>query len=165
MKKLIALLITLTLALSLEPSLSVYAADEISVYIDGVQIELPSPPIAINGTTLVPMRALFEALGAEVSWDNETQTAYGEAPGVFVAITINSPSMLRNFVDVTLLEPAKIINGSTFIHLRAVSECFGMQVNWDGANNSIFLTSLNTIREIDWNANYTYLGEVLPSDS
>lgn len=163
MKKLTALLITLTLVLSVVPAFTVSAANEISVYIDGVPIALPTSPLNINGTTLVPMRALFEALGAEVTWDSENQTAYGEAPGVYVAIIIDDPYMIRNFVDVPLTEPARIINGSTLIPLRAVSECFGMQVDWDAATNSVFLTSLNTIQKTDWNETHYYIGEVFSS--
>ena len=165
MRKLVSVLIVITMVLSVVPAFSVSAANDISVYIDGVRIDLPAAPINVNGTTLVPMRALFEALGAEVSWINETQTATGSAPGVHVGVQIDNPTMLRNLVDVPLLEPARIINGSTFIPLRAVSECFGMQVDWDGATNSIYLTSLNIIKKTDWNDTLYYIGEVLPSDT
>lgn len=50
-------------------------ADDIKVYIDSVEIRFDIPPIIENGRTLVPMRAIFESLGAEVDWDNDTKTA------------------------------------------------------------------------------------------
>ena len=162
MKKLVAILLSVSLFLCAFPIFSANAAEDIQVYIDGTLIQLPTPPINVNGTTLVPMRPLFEALGATVDWDNEVRTAYGSALGVYVVITIDDPIMLRNFVEVKLAEPARIINGNTMIPLRAVSECFGMQVAWDSISNSIFLTNLHTLNLTDWNDYYYYYGEEQP---
>ncbi len=160
MKKHLSILLVFAFLLSFSAAFPVGAAQDISVYIDGVPVSFPAPPIIVNGTTLVPMRAMFEALGAEVDWDDEHQTAYGNAPGVFVSLTIGNSTMGRNFVDVPLAEPARLVNGNTFIPLRAVSECFGMKVDWDAPSNSVIMTSLGTIQESDWNSGYTFVGEI-----
>ena len=75
MKRIIALLLT-TLCLIVSLSVCVSADDLlITVFIDGKQVEFDVPPMLNGGRTLVPMRAVFEALGAEVTWDNDTNTA------------------------------------------------------------------------------------------
>ena len=50
-------------------------AKTVSVYTDGTQIDFDVEPQIINDRTMVPMRAIFEAIGAEVNWDDSTKTA------------------------------------------------------------------------------------------
>lgn len=159
MKKLIT---ALTIAALLFSSSLVSASpDEIEVYIDGEKInfELQAPVIE-NGTTLVPMRAMFEALGATVDWNGDLRTAYGTSLATAVAITIDENIMRRNILEVPLDVPARIINDCTMIPLRAVSECFGMQVDWDNDNRIITLTDKHVIGKMYWNDNYDYYGEM-----
>lgn len=159
-KKLMSLFLTTMILLTI--SSQVFASsNEIEVYIDGTKLIFENqPPIIDNGRTLVPMRAMFEALGAYVEWNDDTKTATGSTLAVFVSIRIGENTMNRNFVDVPLEVPAQIINGATMIPLRAVSECFDMQVNWDGINQTITLTDLGTIGNLYWNDEYTYWGEI-----
>lgn len=141
------------------PICSVFAQNDISVFINGNKLSFDVSPVIQNGRTLVPMRALFEALGANVHWHEESQHAQGVAPGVVVDINIGEQTMHRNTVEVNLDVPAQIINDRTMIPLRVVSECFGMNVDWDGDNNNIYLTSNDNIKRLDWNDNYYYIGE------
>jgi len=53
------------------------AKDEFKVKLNGEYMNFDVPPVMIEDRILVPMRAIFEALGAEVSWDDATQTATG----------------------------------------------------------------------------------------
>lgn len=156
MKKLITLILTLFTIFT-----TAHASDEISVFIEGQKVEFDQPPVIIDGRTLVPMRALFEALGAEVYWYGETKTVQGISRGVSVEITIDEAFMLRNTCGVDLDVPAKIINGRTMIPLRVVSEAFGMQVIWDNQSRTINLSSLGNIKELYWNDDYVYYGETL----
>lgn len=71
MKKLFALMLGL-LSCTLLLCLSVNAVE---LYVDTELVQTDVPPQLVSGRTLVPMRAIFEYLGAEVTWDNETQTA------------------------------------------------------------------------------------------
>ncbi len=85
-----------------------------------------------NDRTLVPMRAIFEALGAEVEWENETQTATATKDGIKVSVTIDSNRMQKNGEEIKLDVPARLVGDSrTLVPLRAVSEAFGCQVEWD----------------------------------
>lgn len=154
------LLVTLMLAATILTSHNAFADDDIRVYIDGKAVSFEQPPVIQDGYTLVPMRAMFEALGADIDWQGDTQTVTGTGEGVQVVITIGEPTMSRSSVDVSLDMPAKIINDYTMIPLRAVSECFGMDVQWDGENRVINLTDMHTIGKYDWNDNYYYIGEL-----
>ena len=91
-----------------------------------------SYPITEKDRTLVPMRAIFEALGAEVEWENETQTATATKDGITVSVTIDSNRMLKNGEEIELDVPARLVEDSrTLVPLRAISEAFGCQVEWD----------------------------------
>ena len=159
MKKIISLIAGLSLlsALICAPA---QAEDEITVYANGEKVYFDTPPIVVQDRTLVPMRALFEALGADVTWDQNNLHAQAIAPGVLVDITIGEPTMRRSTVEIPIDVPAQIINDRTLIPLRVVSECFGMDVEWDGINNAVFLTSNGKIQYKDWNEYLFYMGEL-----
>jgi len=80
MKKRTTALFLFILALTLVPPQVAHGQD-ISVLIDGTEHHFDPPPIIQSGRTLVPMRAIFEALGAEVEWDPATRTAIGTRDG------------------------------------------------------------------------------------
>ena len=75
MKRIISLLLVTIFILV---PLSVSGQSEIKVLLDGTAIEFDQPPVIISDRTMVPVRAIYEALGAEVSWDAATRTASGE---------------------------------------------------------------------------------------
>lgn len=108
-----------------------YNSNRIHVYLNNVSLTFDKPPITENDRTLVPMRAIFEALGADVKWDNETNTAIAEREGTSISIAIDSDIMYKNGEAIPLDAPARLIDdGYTFIPLRAVSEAFGCTVKW-----------------------------------
>ena len=94
--------------------------DNIKVNVDGKNIEFDVPPRAINGRTMVPVRAIFESLGATVNWDANTNTAYA-TNGVFdVALPLNQNYILVNghhlqmdaqaiAIDNRILAPARFV--------------------------------------------------------
>lgn len=115
-----------------------FAPDEkISVVLDGNEIEFDQPPIIIDDRTMVPLRAIFEALGAKVYWDGDTQTVTSVKDDVTVMLTIGLYEFYRNGVVIPLDVPGMIINDRTLVPVRAVSEAFSCQVNWDGATKTV----------------------------
>ena len=131
------------------PDFNVSAQSNVRVYLNGEKIAFDVQPQIINGRTMVPMRKIFEELGATVDWDDSTQTAIGTKENTVVKFTINDYTMYKNEVSNELDVPAQLIDGRTLIPLRAVSEAFGCQVGWDG-NDSI-------VSIIDDSDNYTML--------
>ncbi len=113
----------------------------ISVLYDGKRIGFDQLPIIENGRTLVPLRAIFEKIGAEVEWNGETRTVTASKDGTVISLTIDSTSAAKNGETVTLDVPAKIINGRTLVPVRFVSDCFGVGVEWNKNIQSVILTS------------------------
>lgn len=148
MRKIASLIMAVIMLISLF-TFSVSAQENVSVYIDGTKIEFDVQPQIINGRTMVPMRKIFEELGAVVDWDDSTQTAMGTKENTVVKFTINDYTMYKNESANALDVPAQLIDGRTLIPLRAVSEAYDCQVGWDG--------NTSTISIIDDFENYTML--------
>ena len=126
MKKLFALMLGL-LSCTLLLCLSVNAVE---LYVDTELVQTDVPPQLVGGRTLVPMRAIFEYLGAEVTWDNDTRTATGTLDGTVVIIQIDNTTAYVNGVPYTLDVPAQIIGNRTMVPARFVSESLGCVVTW-----------------------------------
>lgn len=113
----------------------------ITVSLDGESLSFDTNPLIKNETTLVGFRSILEALGAEVDWDGDTQTVTAKKDGTTVILKINSTSATVNGEEKTLQTAPEIINGSTMIPVRFISEQLGMNVDWDSAAKSIKITS------------------------
>ena len=105
---------------------------EISVFINGTRIEFDQPPIMESDRVLVPLRAIFEALGAEVDWEEVTSTVTAKKNGIEIILQIGSNILFRNGEEIELDVPPKIVNDRTLVPIRAVSEGLGARVEWDG---------------------------------
>ena len=119
------------------------ANEGIRVYLDGELLNFEVPPMVKDERTLVPMRTIFEKLGATVEWEQTTQTAKATKDSISVGITIGSGKMMRIDSDkaevYNLDVPAMAVNGRTLIPLRAVSEAFLCEVEWDGRDKTIYI--------------------------
>lgn len=122
MKKLISFLLAIMLLTA--------SAGAVDLYVDNNLIETDTPPTIVDGRTLVPVRAIFEAIGATVEWDNNTRTATGYRDGVVVSIQIGSTTAYVNGEARTLDVPAQIINDRTMVPARFISEAMGCDVTW-----------------------------------
>lgn len=159
MKKLLSILLTLAMLL---PAAAIAEDEEIKVLLDGVQIQFDLQPVIENERTLVPMRAIFEAMGADVEWHESTRNikAYkrSEKALIDLQILINSNVMKRTRFSLTggpggagvpveqieLDAPAKIISDLAFVPLRAISEAFDCKVDWNGETRTVNITSDKT---------------------
>lgn len=100
---------------------------------------LGQPPIIENGRTLVPFRAIFNVLGLEVDWHEDTRTVTAYNDNIKVILKINSNIAYVNGNPVSLDVPAKIVNGRTLVPLRFVSESLGRIVDWDGSIRRVYI--------------------------
>ena len=145
----LSLLLSLLLCLSLFciPS---SAAGEISVYLDGNRLSFDQPPVAMNGRVLVPVRAIFEALGAQVEWHQDTQTVTAQKGDTLVVMVLGNSRFARDVNGVQeyfqLDQPPIGLNGRTLVPVRAVSEAFDCDVQWDGAAQQVTITSSRWVR-------------------
>lgn len=89
------------------------------------------PPITESDRTLVPMRFLFEQLGAEVDWDNDTQTAIAQKANTTINFSIDNTTATVNGEQVTMDVPARLVGDKTMVPLRFLSEELGYTVEWD----------------------------------
>ena len=112
------------------------SAGAVSLYVDTDLIQTDVPPTIVDGRTLVPMRAIFEALGAEVDWDGETRTATGTLGEHTVSIQVGAKTALVDGQTRTLDVPAQIIQNRTMVPARFISEALGCTVAWDGATQT-----------------------------
>lgn len=112
-----------------------------SVSYNGEKITFDQIPVIENGRTLVPLRAIFEKIGTEVTWNGDTQTVTAKSGDTEISLTINNTTAYKNGEFVTLDVPAKIINGRTLVPVRFIADCFGVEVNWDGVMQRVSLTS------------------------
>ena len=116
-----------------------------TVVLDGSVLSFDVPPIIENGRTLVPLRAIFNALGAEVVYDDTIKTIIATKAETTIKLTIGSANAYKNNNPITLSVPAKIMNSRTLVPLRFVSESLGAEVNYDGITETITILSNNTI--------------------
>jgi len=115
--------------------------NEIQVRLNGEIVLFDTYPEINNGRTMVPLRAIFEALDATVDWNGETRTVVSYKGGKIVSFAIDSNIMYVNGVPVELDSPAYIKDGRTLVPVRAVSEAFDINVDWNGETRTVNLTN------------------------
>ncbi|MEE0867176.1 MAG: stalk domain-containing protein [Clostridia bacterium] len=121
-------------------SYSVYANAAVQIYIDGEKLECEAEPVIEDGAVLVPMRSIFEAVNAQVSWDEAFLTANAIKGERTISITANKEAMQSGSKEVALNHVAVIRDGTMFVPIRAVAE-FGFNISWDNKNRRVNITS------------------------
>nr|QGT51085.1 hypothetical protein Firmicute1046_1610 [uncultured Firmicutes bacterium] len=128
----------------------------ITVTVNNSAVAFDQEPIIENGRTLVPVRAIFEALGASVNWDGDTQTVTSKRGSINIVLTIGSNMMSKNGKDIEIEVPAQTVNDRTVVPVRAVAEAFGCNVDWDNGTQTVVISETeNTSNEINLNHTYT----------
>lgn len=106
--------------------------DSDSAVIGGEPVDMDmGKAVVVNSRTMVPLRFVMQALGAEVGWNDTAKSAQISANGVSAEFVVGANSFTVNGEVKSLDSPAYIEDGRTMIPLRAVSEGFGKYVYWD----------------------------------
>lgn len=113
---------------------------DITVLYNGAPLSFDVPPLLKNSRTLVPLRVIFEALGAEVDWDDSTKTVYAKSGDTEIALPVGKGEFYKNGTPVSLDVPAIIDESRTLIPLRAAADAFGCEVDWDGETRTVLIT-------------------------
>lgn len=141
-------------ALAVSLSLPAVAAPDIPVFVDGDRLPTDARLVPAADRTLLPMRELFESLGARVTWDNSRKVAVAwtdDGRGVRIPVGERQAQILEmhaeprpgNWGEVVeqqrLDAPARIIGGRTYIPLRFASEALNAGVRYSAAGPTIHI--------------------------
>lgn len=146
MQKRICILMVVMLAVALV-STAALAQQDIRIRLNGGLVEMDAKPFIENGRVLVPLRGIFEKLGAVVEWLEEEQAVVVSGDGLTVRFIIGRDSAELVKVDgaepvtetVQLDVPARIVEDRTFIPVRFVAEALGAEVTWDDAHRTVVI--------------------------
>ena len=108
--------------------------------LNGEQKTMDVAPVIINSRTMLPVRYVAEALGAEIGWDGATSTATLKTADTEIKITVGAAEAIVNGQAVKLDSPAVIVSDRSFMPVRFVAETLGGTVAWDGATSTATIT-------------------------
>lgn len=124
----------------------------VSVQVNGENVTFPNAsPAVINGRTMVPMRAVLEALGATVDYDGETGTVQARLGDVTLTHVIGTDAIqTASGEKLTMDTTSYTKNGSTLVPLRFFSQALGYEVYWDeGARTAVVIDKAAAVAKID----------------
>lgn len=120
-------------------------AQGINVTVDGDVVAFAGQrPVERFGTILVPLRGVFEKLGATVAYDGGSKTILAVKGQTTVSLRLGDAAAQVNGETRRLLLPAQAVNGTTLVPLRFVSEALGAQVQWRGASRTVVISTDGT---------------------
>lgn len=127
-------------------STPISAEDPITIYVNETHMLCDVAPYIENGRTMVPMRKIFEALDAVVDWDETTQTITATKGHIVIVLQINNGILKNNGIEEALDAAPVIVDGSTFVPVRAVSQSLKANVQWLEHNRSVYINSPELFR-------------------
>lgn len=117
-----------------------YGAENVGVKINGSIIALSPQAIVKGDITFIPLRGVFEKLGASIGWEQSTNTVTITKDKTVIKLVIGSKTATIDGKKRALTTAPFTIDGSTFVPLRFASESLGASVEWDAKN---WIASIN----------------------
>jgi hypothetical protein len=108
-----------------------YNGVDLSLKVNGLIIRFDLPPVIIDNRALVPVRSVFEGLGAVVKWDADTKKIAITYNNKKAELMINNKKAMVDGKQKVMDVPAKIINSRTVVPVRFISEQLGLNVVWN----------------------------------
>lgn len=115
-----------------------FAVGDSTLSINGEDVTVTTPYV-VEGTTLVPVRVITEAFGAEVAWNGEEQAVTINYSDVEIKLTIGNKTAYINGNAIELLAAPELTNSTTMLPLRFITESFGADVTYDEATAKIMV--------------------------
>ncbi|WP_050742297.1 stalk domain-containing protein [Symbiobacterium thermophilum] len=135
----------LALLTSVLPNPAASAASPVRVVLDGRQLDLSPAAYIEAGRTLAPVRGIVEALGVDPVWNPQERTVVVQRGDRYLKLTIDDRVACLNpacTLTRTLDVPARLVgSGRTFIPVRALAEAMGLDIAWDDAARTVYLSS------------------------
>ena len=132
--------------------------DTISVVLNGETIDFTDEngnkvnPQLINNRTMVPLRKIFEVLGATIEWDGTTETVTATTEEKIIKLQINNnvaTVITGDAVEEILLDSAPVvIDGRTLVPVRFISETLGLKVGWENETQTVVILDTHIVLEI-----------------
>ena len=114
----------------------------IEVLLDGMSLTFDAPPLRLDsGEVLVPVRGIFEALGATVTWDAERKTVTAVKEGETVSVNLEQNTLTDEYGEHKLEVPSQIVNSRFFAHMRPIVESMGAKITWDNYTKCAYITT------------------------
>lgn len=107
------------------------------MFVNGKIVPLDAPPIIVNSRTLVPLRAIAEALGADVKWDPDARQVTVKLNDTTILLTIGNPLAMVNGLITPIDTPPIISNGRTMVPLRFIAETLNAEVSWNPDSKTV----------------------------
>ncbi len=108
--------------------------------VDGVETTLDSPPVIVSGRTMVPLRFIGEAFGAEFVYDATTKVITVKLGERTIQLTLNAKTATIDGKEVALDAPPVLIGGRTMVPVRFIAEAFGAEVAYDATTKTVTVT-------------------------
>lgn len=140
MKKIILTAIMIAMIFSTS---AVYGGNNITVMVNGKQVVSDTPAVIVSGTTMLPFRAIFNALGVDdnsIKWNQSSKSIEVRSGGKYIFLVIGNPGAVLDDKLITLNAAPYIENGRTMVPVRFVSESLGADVQWDQKTKTVTVT-------------------------
>ncbi len=119
-----------------------------NVFFKNREVKFDTPPVIKEGRTLIPVRAITEAMGATVTWNSEEKLVTIIKDGKTIVFDLLNNITYVNDVEATIDVPAGVMNNRTMVPLRFIAENLGLTVEWDEDAQTIEVDEDNTEDEV-----------------
>lgn len=127
--------------------------------VNGAPLEVTAPYVVGEGTTLVPVRVITEAFGAEVNWNGDDQSVNLKYPDVDITIKIGSKVATVNTHAEELLAAPELYMDTTMVPLRFISETFGADVSYDNGLITVTKEAVEEGTTVEGATDMEYIGD------
>ena len=139
-RKSVAFMVAIVLAVA-TLAVSAGAQGAVRVFVDGDQVLFDQPPITQGGRVLVPLRGIFEKMGAVVEWNAATRAVRAARGTTLVELQIGSRIARVDGRAVTLDVPPMVVGGRTLVPLRFISESLGAAVDYRAESRTVLIST------------------------
>ncbi|MEC1781365.1 stalk domain-containing protein [Schinkia azotoformans] len=135
------------------PQLTQAEQSSISVYVDGNKVVFDQNPVIYGDITLVPLRGVFEKLGAKVDWEQATQAVKVMKEDKTITLKKGSKDAFINNILQKLDTEPQLLNNRIMVPLRFISETLDAKVDWNGTTRTITITQPTSTQQTITNSN------------
>ena len=145
--KIILSVIICAMIFSVIPVFSEADGSDITVIIDGKELDSDVSPVMESDRILLPVRAVFEGLGIKVDWDEKEQKVTGTKDNAIVILFVGKTVAKLNNTFVTLDAPVRFVSDRTLVPLRFIAESFGAEVSWIEEKSQVNIETLTKVTD------------------